>query len=250
MTKASMSKLRIFGTIIFLSTVSFSKSSVDSFYQAVKGKDICRDKDGLDCTNHPPEFFVEAPILFGNETNIMERLKDACCFMGGGDRINIAADIFRPIVEVLVRENALTVEDVQENRPSIRNALMWILKEDTYFAHPTYIVQRYALAVVFYELGGEAYWKTCWAGRRYTNHDDFIVSEHGEYYNFYTSSIPYLKNSTECATHRNGKAWLTPSNECEWAFLECDRHKFVTAFEMRKFIITFHVSKNSLALFQ
>ena len=110
-----------------------------------------------------------------------------------------------------------------------------------------FLVQRFAMAMVYFELGGASRWKTCWSGKRYVNFDtddvlssstsdnddDWDDDNDNDYNNW---MLMERIESSEChhELYNNSMAWLTSVHECDWAFVDCDRDQFVTSIEMGK----------------
>ena len=214
---------------------------------------LCRDTEGLDCFHHLPhpndlKYFN----ISCNETeNIFMKLLDHCCLRGGGEYV----DTNDQNLKLLLDMNATNLHEVNRTSSSEQHALFWLLKHDDYMKAPNNLrlVQRFALAVIYYELGGATRWKTCWRGERYSDHktpDD--ISDYCNYYGdeydkfYYTSTIEFKQNFTEECNppsfedNSTNIAWLSPTHECEWAFVHCDRDYFITDIHMRKCIILLH----------
>ena len=136
----------------------------------------------------------------------MEYLGRNCCDLGGGE----ALTEINPVVKRLVcEEHASPISDFQTKRSPAQRALYWIAVDDAYelSVDSLRLMQRYALAVLFYQLAGSypSRWKSC--------HD------------------------SDCDHFLGGEAWLSPIQECKWAFVECDRNDIVTGIFMRKFVL-------------
>ena len=79
--------------------------------------------------------------------------------------------------------------------------------------------QRYALVKFYFEMGGAERWRSCWRGKRIDQNGNVTTSQN------------------EC-NHRlfNGTEWLSPVQECKWAFVSCNRDHHVTHIIMGKLL--------------
>jgi len=86
-------------------------------------------------------------------------------------------------------------------------AKKWIIEEDSYFICPDdpNLAQRYILAVLYFSTSGDDWFK-CGAPESFND----------------TASI--VQANTDCELNgKDADAWLTPSLECEWAGIACNR---------------------------
>lgn len=198
---------------------------------------ICRSFDGLDCFNEhsPPE-----PLPDTNLTSspLQDYLQQACCGLGGGENINADDPLVSKILHAYENLEGMSQEDLLSIFSSagcdtfegfpIHNAVFWIANDDTMNlnADNPYLLQRYALAVIYFSLGGGFRWKMCWSGKRYNASNIENLYEQVDY-------------SSDCDhEHFKGESWLSGSHECEWAFIECNRDKFVTHLSMPSNILS------------
>ena len=134
---------------------------------------------------------------------VLEYLRRNCCDRGGGEVLTETNPVVKRIV---CEEQASPISNFQRKRSPAQRALYWIAADDAYeiSKDSLRLVQRYALAVLFYHFAGSypSHWKSC--------HD------------------------SDCDHFLGGEAWLSPIQECQWAFVECDRNDIVTGIFMRK----------------
>ena len=175
---------------------------------------------------HPSDYdsnesqFVDDTAAAAEEQNLtpLEYLGRNCCDLGGGE----ALTEINPVVKRLVcEEHASPISDFQTKRSPAQRALYWIAVDDAYelSVDSLRLMQRYALAVLFYQLAGSypSRWKSC--------HD------------------------SDCDHFLGGEAWLSPIQECKWAFVECDRNDIVTGIFMRKccaLLVVFYIGESTL----
>ena len=182
---------------------------------------ICRDKNGLDCDHNPLDVSRADLEELGYE-NDEEYFNDMCCSKGGGEFISSKHPVVRKLLnttkiegyhEYLIRQ--LSIQGSPQHR-----ALFWLLVDDEFGIqhYSEWLMQRYALSVMFFSLGGAWRWRDCWYGERYTNRYNLSLD---------LSSI----QRDECVDY-NRDAWLSSSMECNWSFLKCDRNDFVTEIRM------------------
>ena len=131
-------------------------------------------------------------------------LEQHCCAFGGGDRISDDDLVF----EQLRKVTGMSVSDFQDQHSPSQKALLWLVKEDSYPNLENYfhIGQRFALSSIYFGLNGDTDWLEC--------------SE--------------LADTTTCSVPNNKSAWMSGVEECEWAYLTCDRNLFVKEISMRK----------------
>jgi len=130
-------------------------------------------------------------------------LEQHCCAFGGGDRIFHD----NPKFEQLRRYTGMSVSDFQDQHSPSQKALFWLMEQDSYPNLEDYlhIGQRFALSSIYFGLNGDTDWLEC--------------SDQA---------------NTTCSVPNNKSAWLSGVQECEWAYLLCDRNTFVTEIIMRK----------------
>ena len=126
-----------------------------------------------------------------------------CCAFGGGDRISEGDLVF----EQVRKFTGMSVSDFQDQHSPSQKALFWLVKEDSFANLKDYlhIGQRFALSSIYFGLNGDADWLEC--------------SELAD---------------TTCSVPDNKSAWMSGVQECEWAYLSCDRNLLVTEIIMRK----------------
>ena len=173
-------------------------------------KSVCRDylrvqeifPSGTSCfSNNLPTYH---DLLSANITlSTAAFLEQHCCAFGGGDRIYHDDLVF----EQLRKFTGMSVSDFQDQHSPSQKALFWLVKEDSYPNLDDYlhIEQRFALSSIYYGLNGDTDWLEC-------------------------SGQP----DTTCSFANNKSAWMSGVQECEWAYLSCDRNLFVTQISMRK----------------
>jgi len=157
--------------------------------------------NGTSCTTeHLPT--QEDLDTFNITVKSRDFLEEHCCVFGGGDKV-FEND---PLFEQLYKFTGKPISDFQDQYSSSQIALFWLVEEDAYPNLSEYlrIGQRFALASMYFALNGDTDWLTC---SRYGNT---------------VCSIP------------NKADWMSDQQECDWAFLSCDRNLFVTDFIMRK----------------
>ena len=157
--------------------------------------------NGTSCkTEHLPT--QEDLDTFNITVKSRDFLEEHCCTFGGGDKV-FEND---PLFEQLYRFTGKPISDFQDQYSSSQRALFWMAEEDAYPNLSEYlrIGQRFALASMYFALNGDTDWIEC---SRYGNT---------------VCSIP------------NKAGWMSDQQECDWAFLSCDRNSFVTDFIMRK----------------
>jgi len=132
-----------------------------------------------------------------------EFLEQHCCAFGGGDRIFHD----NPKFEQLRKFTEMTVSDFQDQHSPSQKALFWLVDQDSYPNLQDYlhIGQRFALSSLYFGLNGDTDWLEC--------------SDQAD---------------TTCSVPNNKSAWMSGVQECEWAYLSCDRNSFVTEIIMRK----------------
>jgi len=155
--------------------------------------------NGTSCTTeHLPT--QEDLDTFNITVKSRDFLEEHCCTFGGGDKV-FEND---PLFEQLYRFTGKPISDFQDQYSSSQRALFWLVEEDAYPNLSEYlrIGQRFALASIYFALSGDTDWIEC---SRYRNT---------------VCSIP------------NKAVWMSDQQECDWAFLSCDRNLFVTDFIM------------------
>eukprot|EP00816_Leptocylindrus_hargravesii_P008624 CAMPEP_0196826896 /NCGR_PEP_ID=MMETSP1362-20130617/93853_1 /TAXON_ID=163516 /ORGANISM="Leptocylindrus danicus, Strain CCMP1856" /LENGTH=1879 /DNA_ID=CAMNT_0042207495 /DNA_START=399 /DNA_END=6037 /DNA_ORIENTATION=- len=191
-----------------------SQSSGDNTAPFFVCRDLvpCQPSDG-----ESDEYFAEYTTDHAKQQNLspFQYLKKNCCELGGGEILTEEDPILKRLV---CEEQVSPISAFQLQRSPAQNALYWMVKEDTYeiSADSLTLVQRYALAVLFYQFGGSdtpSHWKSC----------------HSE------------SDSDDCH-FLGGKAWLSPISECKWAFVECDRNDIVTGIFMPSIIYNSNVA--------
>ena len=137
------------------------------------------------------------------EMSTSDFLEQHCCAFGGGDRISDDDLVF----EQLRKFTGMSVSDFQDQHSPSQKALFWLVGEDSYPDLEDYlhIGQRFALSSLYFGLNGDTDWLEC--------------SEFAD---------------TTCSVPNNKTAWMSGVQECEWAYLTCDRNLFVTEISMRK----------------
>ena len=199
-----------------------------------KYSEYCRDRNGYDCEDRDVllrmyyNSYHDDPLA--SETLPTLEQSDyeyLCCKVNGGERVTSRGRAIQQIENVTKNSN-FDQELFQHQGSPQHRALFFIAIDDEYVSSISYRTQRYALAVLYFHLGGAKLWKTCWSGSRYY-YDD------GNYQNVYSfrSHYGYLYSNSTCDNDDDGKkAWLSPVHECDWAFVECDRNNFVTGISM------------------
>jgi len=131
-------------------------------------------------------------------------LEQHCCAFGGGDRISEDDLVF----EQVRKFTGMSVSDFQDQHSPSQKALFWLVKVDSYpnLVDYLHIGQRFALSSIYFGLNGDTEWLEC--------------SE--------------LADTTACSVPNNKSAWMSGVEECEWAYLSCDRNLFVKEIIMRK----------------
>ena len=126
-----------------------------------------------------------------------------CCAFGGGDRIFH----YHPVFDQLRKFTGKSVSDFQDQHSPSQKALFWLVEEDTYPNLDDYlhIGQRFALSSIYFGLNGDTAWLEC--------------SEQAD---------------TSCSVPNNKSSWMSGVQECEWAYLSCDRNLLVTEIIMRE----------------
>ena len=173
--------------IFIISSTSFIIA--DSGDQPAKNY-LCRDHDGLDCTNSLPiveGVYLHDEVQDKQSSGLYGKLKEKCCSMDGGDYLFF--DRFFPASNSDNKVLSLKLNKLKERLAafdethgteyasrllyatpgdSIHQAIFWLLYDDTYDIYPEspQLVQRYALAAAYFSLGGSLRWKTCWSGKR------------------------------------------------------------------------------------
>lgn len=180
----------------------------------------CRDKGGLDCDNIDD---VRHKVWFDETGQSIEGyrnfLESSCCILGGGHRI--AVDDRRALH--IVQSLPSVESDLYLTGSAGHQALFWVLVDDEYLSSDLdidpWLVQRFVLAMMFYQFDGVRRWY----GYGY---NDYIAQE-----------VDGSVNIDDDRAHLlsfNGTNWLDEHHECEWAFITCNRNKFVTQINMRK----------------
>ena len=174
--------------------------------------EYCRDLYGYDCTDADELFDIFSNVNFSKSN-----LEDICCKIGGGQRISKRSHLIVRQIENVTSRNAneFDLQKFQVQGSAQHRALFWITVDDEFVTTRSWRPQRYAMAVLFFQLGGAKRWKTCWSGQR-----------------FYVNGTLYASSRCEHDLYPGTKAWLSSNHECEWAFVECDRNKFVTGISM------------------
>jgi len=184
--------------------------AADFAFADTEPKGICRDKiddfpDGTSCaTEYLPTYY---DLKLSNiEVSTVPFLKEHCCAFGGGEKVFDN----HPVFEQLFKFSGTPISDYEDQHSPSQKALFWLLNEDTFPDLEEYarIVQRFALASIYFGLNGDTAWIEC------SGHAD----------------------DTSCPI-QNKTAWMSDQQECEWAYLSCDRNRFVTEINMRKLTI-------------
>jgi len=142
-------------------------------------------------------------VLADIEMSTAAFLEQHCCAFGGGDRISDDGLVF----EQLRKFTRMSVSDFQDQHSLSQKALFWLVEEDSYPNLEDYlhIEQSFALSSIYFGLNGDTDWLEC-------------------------SEL----EDTICSVPNNKSAWMSGVQECEWAYLSCDRNLFVTEIIMRK----------------
>ncbi len=141
-------------------------------------------------------------------TSTQKFLEQHCCAFGGGDKISIND----PVFQQLHKFTGKTLSDFQDQYSPSQQALFWIAKEDSFENLAGYlrIKQRFALASLYFGLNGDSNWMEC-----SRNHVE----------------------TTSCSVVQENKTnWMSANQECEWAYISCDRDSFVIELNMSKYI--------------
>ena len=172
-------------------------------------KSVCRDylrvKDfpnGTSCVSDNLPIYQD--LVSANITmSTADFLEQHCCAFGGGDRLSDND----PVFEQVRKFTGKSVSDFQDQYSSSQKALFWLVEEDSYPNLEDYlhIGQRFALSSIYFGLNGDTDWLEC---------SDQV--------------------DTSCSVPNNKSAWMSGVQECEWAYLMCDRNLFVTEIIMRK----------------
>ena len=194
---------------LYITVLLTAVLAVDVLLSASALEYACRDylrvieyfPNGTSCTteNLPTQQDLDVFHINVESRNFLE---EHCCTFGGGDKVFEN----NPIFEQLYRFTAKPITDFQDQFSPSQRALFWLTEEDAYPNLSEYlrIGQRFALASIYFALSGDTDWIEC---SRYRNT---------------VCSIP------------NKAGWMSDQQECDWAFLSCDRNLFVTDFIMRK----------------
>jgi len=172
-------------------------------------KSVCRDylhaKDfpsGTSCvSDNLPTYLDLASVNITMSTAAF--LEQHCCAFGGGDRISHDHLVFDKLRKFI----GLPFSDFEDQHSPSQKALFWLVEKDSYPNLKDYlhIGQRFALSSIYFGLNGDTDWLEC-SDRANTN----------------------------CSVPNNKSAWMSGVEECEWAYLSCDRNLFVTEIIMRK----------------
>lgn len=180
---------------------------------ASESTSVCRDylrvieyfPNGKTCAidNLPTSYDLQS---VGIEMTTVAFLEEHCCTFGGGDRVAHHNSVF----ENLRKFTGKPVSEFQYQYSPSQKALFWLVTEDSYpnLANYLHIEQRFALASIYFGLNGDTDWVECSA-----------------------------RSDTSCSVPNNKTAWMSGAQECEWAYLKCDRNLFVTELIMRKLLI-------------
>ena len=174
-------------------------------------KSVCRDylrvqeifPNGTSCFSDSLPTYHD--LLSANiEMSTAAFLELHCCAFGGGDRIFDDDLVF----EQLRKFTGKSISDFQDQHSPSQKALFWLVKEDSYPNLEDYfhIGQRFALSSIYFGLNGDTDWLEC----------------------------SQLADTTTCSVPNEKSAWMSGVEECEWAYLTCDRNLFVTEISMRK----------------
>ena len=111
------------------------------------------------------------------------------------------------IIQYLTSFVNLRESDFHDQHSPSQKALFWLVEEDSYPNLEDYlhIGQRFALSSIYFGLNGDTDWLECSA-----------------------------KADTNCPVPNNKSAWLSEVEECNWAYLSCNRNSFATEIIMRK----------------
>ena len=175
-----------------------------------ESKTVCRDylrvtdyfPNGTSCVgDNIPNHYDLSSVNITISTGAF--LEQHCCAFGGGDKI--AHD--NPVFDQLRKFTGMSVSDFHDQHSPSQKALFWLVKEDSYPNMKDYlhIGQRFALSSIYFGLNGDTDWLEC--------------SD---------------RENTNCSVPNNKSAWMSGVQECEWAYLSCDRNLFVTEIIMRK----------------
>ena len=192
-----------------------SASLLTLLLSIAKAKDyeFCRDLYGFDCEESD---FILKQIMENQISGTKGNLEKICCKLGGGERIS-AYESDKRVGELIgdMIGKGLSLDGFYVQGSPQHLALFFITQDDTFHSSNSHLLQRYAMAVFYFSLGGPKRWNTCWSGGRYNETFDLAFSD-------------------ECSheLQENRKAWLSPTHECQWAFIECDRNSFVTGISM------------------
>ena len=172
-------------------------------------KSVCRDyprtehfPSGTSCNGDNLPTYQD--LVSANITmSTADFLEQHCCAFGGGDRISHDNLVF----EQLRKFTGMPVSDFEDQHAPSQKALFWLVNEDSYPNLEDYlhIGQRFALSSIYFGLNGDTDWLEC--------------SD---------------RENTNCSVPNNKSAWMSGVQECEWAYLSCDRNLFVTEIIMRK----------------
>ena len=153
---------------------------------------LCRDQDGLNCHDSLP--IVEGmhlydEIQYKQSSGLYGDLKTKCCnSTGGGDYLFFCNEpiLVQEISDYRssklnhLRKQLIAIDEKYGTKyearlihatpgDSIHQAIFWLLYDDAYDIYPEsdQLLQRYAIAALYFGLGGSLRWKTCWFGKRY-----------------------------------------------------------------------------------
>jgi len=179
-----------------------------------ESKIVCRDylrvadyfPNGTSCVgDNLPNHYDLSSVNITMSTGAF--LEEHCCAFGGGDKIFHD----NPVFDQLRKFTGMPVSDFQNQHSPSQKALFWLVKKDSYPNLEDYlhIGQRFALSSIYFGLNGDTDWLEC-SGKAETN----------------------------CSVPNNKSAWLSDVEECNWAYLSCDRNSFVTEIIMPSNVVT------------
>ena len=180
---------------------------------------ICRDKDGLDCGHNPLDISRSDLEDMGYE-NDLEYFTDMCCSKGGGEYIDPDHPVIKKLLNATETYDSYLRQQLSIQGSPQHRALFWLLKDDTFGIqhYSEWLLQRFALSVVYFSLGGAWRWRDCWYGERYNDR--------------YNLTLDPSTTMRESCVEYSRYSWLSGTMECNWAFINCDRNDFVTEIRM------------------